>query len=102
MLVWRLPGGLVGAPVELKTWAEVGRNRMIILLLSITTLQMSGQFAVFTFMAPLLARLTGAGADATGLVFALYGVFGFVAVAFVALALAAVRLTRPRQPALSN
>ena len=102
LLVWRLPGGLVGAPVELKTWAEVGRNRMIILLLSITTLQMSGQFAVFTFMAPLLARLTGAGADATGLVFALYGVFGFVAVAFVALALAAVRLPRPRQPALSN
>ena len=81
LLAWRLPGGLIGAPVELKTWAELGRNRMIILLLSITTLQMSGQFAVFTFMAPLLTRLTGASADATGLVFALYGVFGFIGVA---------------------
>jgi predicted MFS family arabinose efflux permease len=81
LLAWRLPGGLIGTPVELKTWAELGRNRMIILLLSITTLQMSGQFAVFTFMAPLLTRLTGASADATGLVFALYGVFGFIGIA---------------------
>ena len=81
LLAWRLPSGLIGAPVELKTWAELGRNRMVILLLSITTLQMSGQFAVFTFMAPLLTRLTGASADATGLVFALYGVFGFIGIA---------------------
>jgi predicted MFS family arabinose efflux permease len=81
LLAWRLPSGLIGAPVELKTWTELGRNRMIILLLSITTLQMSGQFAVFTFMAPLLTRLTGASADATGLVFALYGVFGFIGIA---------------------
>ena len=81
LLAWRLPRGLIGAPVELKTWAELGRNRMVILLLSITTLQMSGQFAVFTFMAPLLTRLTGASADATGLVFALYGVFGFIGIA---------------------
>ena len=81
LLAWRLPRGLIGAPVELKTWAELGRNRMVILLLSITTLQMSGQFAVFTFMAPLLTKLTGASADATGLVFALYGVFGFIGVA---------------------
>jgi len=24
LLTWRLPGGLVGAPVDLKTWAESG------------------------------------------------------------------------------
>jgi len=81
LLAWRLPGGLVGAPVDLKTWADVGRNRMIVLLLSITTLQMSGQFVVFTFMAPLLTKLTHAGPDAVGLVFALYGIFGFVGIA---------------------
>jgi MFS transporter, DHA1 family, inner membrane transport protein len=81
LLAWRLPGGLVGAPVDLKTWAAVGRNRMIVLLLSVTTLQMSGQFVVFTFMGPLLTKLTGAGPDAVGLVFALYGLFGFVGVA---------------------
>ncbi|THD59360.1 MAG: MFS transporter [Bradyrhizobium sp.] len=81
LLAWRLPGGLIGAPVELKTWADVGRNRMIILLLLITTLQMSGQFVVFTFMGPLLKKLTNAGPDAVGLVFAFYGVFGFIGIA---------------------
>ncbi|WP_334439283.1 MFS transporter [Bradyrhizobium sp. AZCC 1610] len=81
LLAWRLPRGLMGAPVDLKTWAAIGRNRLIVLLLSITTLQMSGQFVVFTFMGPLLARLTGAGPDAIGLVFAVYGVCGVVGTA---------------------
>ena len=81
LLAWRLPGGLMGAPVDLKTWADIGRNRMILLLLSITTLQMSGQFVIFTFMGPLLARLTGAGPEAIALVFACYGICGFIGVA---------------------
>jgi predicted MFS family arabinose efflux permease len=81
LLAWRLPGGLTGVPVDLKTWVEIGRNRMIVLLLLATTLQMSGQFVVFTFMGPLLAKLTGAGPDAIGLVFGLYGVFGFIGIA---------------------
>jgi MFS transporter, DHA1 family, inner membrane transport protein len=78
LLVWRLPGGLRGTPVDLKTWADVGRNRLIILLLLITTLQIAGQFAVFTYMGPLLSRLTQADSDSVGLVFATFGVFGFV------------------------
>jgi DHA1 family inner membrane transport protein len=81
LLVWRLPGGLLGTPVDLKTWISVARNRMILLLLLITTLQMSGQFVIFTFMGPLLTKLTGAGPDAIALVFALYGAFGFLGVA---------------------
>jgi DHA1 family inner membrane transport protein len=78
LLAWRLPAGLFGAPVDLKTWTDLFRNRLVVLLLLITTLQMSGQFAVFTYMAPLLRQLTGAGPDAVGLVFATYGVFGFI------------------------
>ena len=75
LLLVRLPAGLKGAPVDLKTWSEVGRNRTILLLLAITMLQMSGQFAVFTFMGPLLKKLTEASPDAIGLVFAhLWGV----------------------------
>ena len=81
LLAWRLPAGLRGAPVDLKTWIDVGRDRLIVLLLLITTLQMSGQFVVFTFMGPLLAKLTGVGPDAIALVFAVYGVFGFLGVA---------------------
>jgi predicted MFS family arabinose efflux permease len=80
LLLLRLPAGLKGVPVDLKTWGEVGRSSAILLLLAITMLQMSGQFVVFTFMGPLLNKLTGAGPDAIGLVFALYGVCGFLGV----------------------
>lgn len=80
LLVWRLPAGLIGARVDLKTWTDLGRNRAIIVLLLITTLQMSGQFVVFTFMGPLLVKLTHAGPDAVGLVFAIYGICGFIGV----------------------
>ncbi|MCS3758618.1 MFS transporter [Bradyrhizobium sp. CCBAU 53351] len=80
LLLLRLPAGLKGVPVDLKTWREVGRDKTILLLLAITMLQMSGQFVVFTFMGPLLGKLTGAGPDAIGMVFALYGVCGFLGV----------------------
>jgi MFS transporter, DHA1 family, inner membrane transport protein len=66
--------------VDLKTWADLAHNPMIVLLLLITTVQMSGQFVVFTFMGPLLTKLTGAGPNEIGLVFALYGIFGFIGI----------------------
>jgi MFS transporter, DHA1 family, inner membrane transport protein len=78
LLVWQLPRGLMGVPVNLKTWAAIGRNPTILALLLITTLQMSGQFVVFTYMGPLLARLTGAGPDPIALVFACYGACGVI------------------------
>ncbi len=83
LLAWRLPAGLRGARVDLKTWIDVGGNRAIIVLLLITMLLMSGQFAVFTFMGPLLAKLTRVGPDAVGLVFAIYGLCGFIGIAIV-------------------
>jgi DHA1 family inner membrane transport protein len=83
LLLWRLPAGLRGVPVDLKTWADLGRNRVIIVLLVITTLLMSGQFAVFTYMGPVLSRLTQVGSDAVGLVFAIYGLCGFIGIVVV-------------------
>jgi MFS transporter, DHA1 family, inner membrane transport protein len=83
LLALRLPAGLRGARVDLKTWIDVGGNRAIIVLLLITTLLMSGQFAVFTFMGPLLTKLTRVGPDAVGLVFAIYGLCGFIGIAIV-------------------
>jgi DHA1 family inner membrane transport protein len=80
LLAWRLPAGLIGTAVDLKTWTDVGRNRTIVLLLLITMTQMSGQFVVLTFMGPLLAKLAGAGPDAIGLVFLCYGVCGFIGI----------------------
>ncbi|MFC0243730.1 MFS transporter [Rhodopseudomonas telluris] len=79
VLLWaRLPGGLSAAPVDLKTWVAVGRSRRILTLLGVSSLQTSGQFVVFTYFGPLLTGLTGAGAAEIGLVFAIYGVCGFV------------------------
>jgi MFS transporter, DHA1 family, inner membrane transport protein len=83
LLIWRLPAGLVGAPVDLKTWIDLARNRAIVVLLAITTLLMCGQFVVFTFMGPLLSKLTQANPNAVGLVFAIYGVCGFIGIAIV-------------------
>jgi DHA1 family inner membrane transport protein len=80
LLAWRLPAGLVGTRVDLKTWIDLAGNRAIIVLLLITTLLMSGQFAVFTYMGPLLAKLTGVGPDAVGLIFAIYGLCGFTGI----------------------
>ena len=37
LLVWRIPRGLFGAPVDLSTWSSLARNRLVLLLLSITT-----------------------------------------------------------------
>ena len=68
--------------MALRTWLDLLQNRLVLLLLLITTLYIAGQFVIFTYMGPLLSRLTGASADAISLVFALYGVFGFLGVAF--------------------
>ncbi|HBR46803.1 MAG TPA: MFS transporter [Afipia sp.] len=77
MLVWRIPPGLVGAPVDLKTWSDIARNRLIVLLLLITVLQTSGQFVVFTYLGPLFAKL-GGSAQLAIIAFSIYGVMGFI------------------------
>jgi predicted MFS family arabinose efflux permease len=78
LLMWRLPSRVIGASVELKTWIALGRDPLVVLLLLITILHMSGQFVVFTFMAPLLTQLADASPAAIALVFSLYGIFGFI------------------------
>jgi MFS transporter, DHA1 family, inner membrane transport protein len=82
LLLWRLPAGLPGTPVAMRTWLALAQNRLVMLLLLITTLYMAGQFVIFTYMGPLLSSLTAASADAISLVFALYGVCGFVGIVF--------------------
>ncbi|HEX7883994.1 MAG TPA: MFS transporter [Afipia sp.] len=77
LLVWRIPAGLVGTPVNLKTWGELARNPLILLLLLITVLQTSGQFVVFTYLGPLFARL-GGSSELAVVSFSIYGIMGFV------------------------
>lgn len=77
LLLWtRLPRGLKGQPVDLSTWGTLARNRLVLLLLSITALWLGGQFVVFPYVAPLLADMAGASGRVAALLFALYGVLG--------------------------
>ena len=78
LLVWRLSARLHTPAVDLKAWGELFRNRLVLLLLLVTVLQIGGQFVIFTFIGPLLAQLTQASPDAIGMAFALYGIAGFL------------------------
>lgn len=79
LLLWtRLPRGLKGPPVEFATWVAVTRNRLVLLLLSITALWLGGQFVVFPYVAPLLADMAGASGRVAALFFAIYGVLGVI------------------------
>ncbi len=78
LLAIGVPRGLKGAAVSLQSWGRIARNPLIVLLLLITALLLSGQFVLFTYLGPLLATLAGAGPQAIGICFALYGIAGFV------------------------
>lgn len=77
LLIWRIPAGLEGTPVDLKAWGELARNPAILLLLLITVLHTSGQFVVFTYLGPLFAKL-GGSSELAVIAFSIYGVTGFV------------------------
>lgn len=77
MLISRIPGGLVGTPVELRTWGDLIRNPLIVLLCLITVLHTSGQFVVFTYLGPLFVKL-GGGVEQAIIAFGVYGAMGFI------------------------
>ena len=70
--------GLIGEPLSLQSWLDVARNPLMLLLLAITTLQTSGQFALLTYLDPLTRMRTGGGAELIAILFAVFGVCGFI------------------------
>jgi predicted MFS family arabinose efflux permease len=78
LVAWRLPRGLSTPPVDLRAWLTLLRTRTVGLLLLLTVLLTAGQFIVFTFLGPLLARLAHATPERIGFVFALFGFTGFL------------------------
>jgi len=78
LLMLVVPKGLRGHPLSLQSFADIARNRPIVLMLLLTLLHTSGQFTVFIYLAPLLEKLTGAGPAVAGSYFAMLGVAGFV------------------------
>ena len=78
LTAWRLPRGLLGVPVDLKTWSELFRNPAIIVLLLITIMQTSGAFAVFTFIGPVMTNLMNASAETVAGIFFVWGITGLI------------------------
>ncbi len=69
--------GLLGEPLSLQSWLAVARNPLMLLLLAITTLQTSGQFALLTYLDPLTRMRTGGAAELLAMLFSVFGICGF-------------------------
>jgi predicted MFS family arabinose efflux permease len=78
LLYLGLPTGLRGAAMSLKSWGEIARNRRILLILSVTAIQVSGQFAIFTYLAPLITKYAGGTAATVATFFAAFGIAGLI------------------------
>lgn len=78
LLLYALPRKLFAAPVSFATWVAVARNPFMLLILLVTVLQTSGQFQVFPYLEPLATRLAGASPREIGILFAIFGVMGFL------------------------
>lgn len=78
LLAISVPAGLRGAPLSMRSWGEIARNRLIGLLLAITILWTCGQFVLFPYLGPLIAHLADGGPHAIGAAFAAMGVMGFI------------------------
>ncbi len=78
LTAWRLPRGLLGVPVDLKTWSELFRNPVIVVLLLITIMQTSGAFAIFTFIGPVMTKLMNASSETVAGVFFVWGITGLI------------------------
>jgi MFS transporter, DHA1 family, inner membrane transport protein len=83
--VWfALPRGMAGLQLSWAAWRSVFGSPALMLVLSVTALSAAGQFALFTYLAPVFkAELTASPTLISGL-FALFGGFGVVGTAWAA------------------
>lgn len=94
LIYYGLPRGLHGATMTLSSWGRIFGDRHILLVLSVTAVQISGQFATFTYLGPLLAHYIGATTPTIGLfftVFGMAGLFGNIAATRIVAGLGAFR-----------
>jgi DHA1 family inner membrane transport protein len=77
-VAFSVPQGLRGVAMSLKSWGSLFSNRLIVALLIVTALSAAGQFLVFPFFGPLLAKMAGANSSQIAIAFALFGVTGFL------------------------
>ena len=76
-VVWCVvPGGLRVQALALGSWLRVVRDLRLLCVLMVTLFAMSGQFTLFTYVAPILTTAYGLGADVVGLTFLASGAAG--------------------------
>jgi MFS transporter, DHA1 family, inner membrane transport protein len=77
LAVWLvLPGGLKVQRLDLAAWLGVLTNPRLLVVLAVTMFSMSGQFTLFTYVSPILAKVYGLEANGIALVFLAVGVAG--------------------------
>lgn len=77
VMVWRVvPGGLRVQALALASWVHVLTDLRLLCVLAVTLFAMSGQFALFTYVSPVLTQAYGLGADVVGLTFLASGAAG--------------------------
>lgn len=73
--VWRtVPDGVKPPPLSLRGWGRVFSQPRLMGLVAITVISGSGQFTVFSYMAPYYKQVLGADAATSSLLFLGYGV----------------------------
>lgn len=77
LMVWAvLPGGLRVAPLHLASWVRVFTDWRLLAVLAVTMFSMSGQFTLFTYIAPLLTEVYGLGPQSIALTLLIGGAAG--------------------------
>lgn len=73
-----MPRGVFGAALSFRSWGDVFSNRLILLLLAVTTLTTMGQFGIFIYLGPLLIKFIEAGPREIAAAFMISGVMGLL------------------------
>jgi multidrug resistance protein len=76
LLAKTLPRAMPLPPVALRSWLRLFRQPAPMLTVTATVLNMAGQYALFTYIAALLARLHGIGPTGLGAMLVWFGVAG--------------------------
>jgi predicted MFS family arabinose efflux permease len=76
LLLRFIPRGLMVQPLQLSSWLAVLRNPALLLVLVVTLFSLSGQFVLFTFIAPVLRDSYGLTSSMIALIFFAAGLAG--------------------------
>lgn len=77
--VWRtVPAGVRPAPLSMRGWGQLLRSRVLMGLILVTVLSGSGQFALFSYLAPYYRRVLGANAETVSFLFLWFGAFALL------------------------